>query len=70
MREAHAGEVAALTARASVAELFAAELRARLDDVQGKLTDAQAELAAAMDRADQLGCGTGSRTDRAGRSPG
>lgn len=53
VREAHAGEVAALLGRVNVADSFAAELRSRLDDLQGKLTDAQGELAAAMDRADQ-----------------
>jgi hypothetical protein len=53
VREAHAGEVAALTARAAVAESFAAELRGRLDDMQGKLADVQSELAAAMDGADR-----------------
>jgi chromosome segregation ATPase len=53
IRAAHAGEVAALTGRVNVAESFAAELRGRLDDTGGKLADVQAELAAAMDRADQ-----------------
>lgn len=42
VREAHAGEVSALTSRANIAELFAAELRVQLDELRGKLTDAQA----------------------------
>jgi hypothetical protein len=42
VREAHAGEVAALQTRANIAESFAAELRVQLDEVRGKLTDAQA----------------------------
>jgi hypothetical protein len=51
LREAHAGEIAALIGRATAAESFAAELRARLDDMQSKLSDAQGELAAAKEDA-------------------
>ena len=53
MREAHAGEVAALLGRVNVAELFAAELRVQLDEVRGKLMDAEAAVRSMAERASQ-----------------
>lgn len=51
VREAHAGEVAALTGRVNVAESFAAELRVQLDEVRGKLVDAEAAVRSMAERA-------------------
>jgi chromosome segregation ATPase len=45
-------EIVRLTALLAAAEARAKELRARLDDLTGKLSDAQAELAAVQDQAD------------------
>ena len=53
VREAHAGEVVALQTRANVAELFAAELRVQLDEVRGKLMDAEAAVRSMAERASQ-----------------
>src|SRR3954449_11375721 len=43
-------EVVRLTARLAAAEAEVNELRARLEDLTGKLTDTQAELATAQDQ--------------------
>jgi regulator of replication initiation timing len=48
-RAAH-DEVARLTARLAAAEAEVNELRARLEDLTGKLTDTQVELATTRDR--------------------
>jgi chromosome segregation ATPase len=45
-------EVAQLTARLAAAEAEVNELRARLQDLTGKLTDTQAELATTQDQAE------------------
>ena len=45
-------EVARLTARLAAAEAEVNELRARLQDLTGKLTDTQAELATTQDQAE------------------
>jgi hypothetical protein len=48
----HQDEIAGLTARLSAAEALVKELRSRLDDLSGKLSDTKAELAAAQDEAE------------------
>ena len=48
-------EIARLTALLAAAEARAKELRARLDDLTGKLSDAEAELAAVQDQANTAG---------------
>ena len=48
----HQDEIARLTARLTAAEALVSELRARLDDLTGKLADKQTELVAAQDEAE------------------
>jgi chromosome segregation ATPase len=54
VREAHAGEVAALQTRANIAESFAAELRSRLDEQTAAAAELRRELEAAKGEVEQV----------------
>jgi septal ring factor EnvC (AmiA/AmiB activator) len=54
VREAHAGEVAALQTRANIAESFASELRSRLDEQAAAAAELRRELEAAKAGVEQV----------------